>query len=32
MGSNLARVMDFKSYKDPQHTLLQMGSKAGGSM
>jgi hypothetical protein len=28
VGSKLAEAMDFKGYKNPQHTSLQTGSKA----
>jgi hypothetical protein len=31
-GSNPAEAMDFKGDKNPQHTFLRRGSKAGGSM
>jgi hypothetical protein len=29
-GSNPAKAMDFMGNKNPQHTFLRMGSKAGG--
>jgi hypothetical protein len=31
VGSNSAEEMVFKGDKNPQHTFLQMGSKAGRS-
>jgi hypothetical protein len=32
MGPNPAKAMDFKCNKNPHHTFLRMGSKAGGPM
>jgi hypothetical protein len=31
-GLNPAKAIDFKGNKNPQHTFLRMGSKAGGPM
>jgi hypothetical protein len=31
-GSNMAEAMDFKGDKNPQHTFLRVGSKAGCPM
>jgi hypothetical protein len=31
-GLNPAEAMDFKDDKNPRHTFLRMGSKAGGPL